>query len=49
MDPDVVGHQEFNGAIEDVAPLSRMSKIQDGGRYTGSTYISASIQDSRTV
>ena len=31
-DPDVVGHQEFNGAIKDVVPLNRMSEIQDGGR-----------------
>ena len=31
-DPDVVGHQEFNGAIVDVVHLNRMSEIRDGGR-----------------
>ena len=36
-----VGHQEFNGAATDAVSCKDKWEIQDGGRQTGSNYISA--------
>src|SRR5664279_4735059 len=42
----VFGVQELNGDNPNTTRCNRKSEIQDGGRQTGSTYISASIADS---
>ena len=42
----VFGVMEFNGDIPNNARCNWKSEIQDRGRQTGSTYISASIADS---
>ena len=41
--------QQLNGAITNTVKCNRKSVFQDGGRKTGSTYISASRQDSNAV
>ena len=38
----IFGVQQFNGAIANNAQCNRKSEFKDGGRQTGSTYISAS-------
>src|SRR5208282_1609463 len=43
------GLQQLNGAIANTVRCNRKSVFKDGGRQTGSTYISASRQDSNAV
>src|SRR5664279_4560603 len=45
----VFGVQELNGDNPNTTRCNRKSEIQDGGRQTGSTYISASIADSNEI
>src|SRR5664279_1027189 len=47
--PHVFGVQELNGDNPITALCNWKSEIQDGGRQTGSTYISASIADSNGI
>src|SRR5664279_238735 len=45
----VFGVQELNGDNPNTIRCNRKSEIQDGGRQTGSTFISASIPDSNEI
>src|SRR5208282_6608213 len=45
----IFGVQQLNGAIENTVRCNRKSVFKDGGRQTGSTYISATRQDSNSV
>ena len=45
----IFGVLVFNDAISNTVRFNRKSDFQDGGRQTGSTYISASTQYSKTV
>ena len=46
---DIFEPQELNGTIAVTARCNRKSVFKDGGRQTGSTYISASRLDSNSV
>src|SRR5208282_1826984 len=45
----IFGVQQHNGNKANTARCNRKSAFKDGGRQTGSTYISASIPDSDAV
>ena len=45
----IFGDQKLNGVIANTVRCNRKSVFKDGGRQTGSTYISASRQDSNSV
>src|SRR5664279_4110095 len=45
----VFGVQELNGDNPNTTRCNRKSEIQDGGRQTGSTFISASIPDTNEI
>ena len=47
--PHVFGVGQLSGAIRKASCRNRKFKIQDGGSQTGSTCISASMQDSKEI